>query len=385
MTPLIAPIVALKPDRRSVLAGLIASTFSSVGESKAQKVGAAPDLSRGLNLSHWFAQSERGYGREHLANFLTEKDFAAIVHAGFSHVRLPLEPVLLFGSDDGRIVDADVFNALLQVIARIHRQGLQVVLDLHPVGSDKDALVTEKGGATFVDRWKVLAAAVAKAGLADLTLEILNEPEPNRGEAWWSLQGKAISAIRSAGATGWLIASGGGWSGVDDLVLRQPYADPKLIYTVHCYSPLLFTHQGATWTWDVARDIVGVSWPLAPSAAAQTAAGIPNERSREFLRAAIAGGDFEVHALLSQFDRLAEWSKSQGGAPIYVGEFGVYAKAAPDAARLRWIESVRTIVEAHGWGWALWDASPGFGLQAAGTEGFSPDTAMLQALGLRKA
>ena len=370
-------------SRRSVVAGLIAAGISGFGGARAQPSDAPPDLRRGLNLSHWFAQSDRGYGSEHLATFVSDDDLAAMAHAGFSHVRLPVEPKLLFGEDGSTVLDPPLFESLVAVVRRIRLQGMGLVLDLHPVGSDKNGLTTERGAADFVARWRALATALVGAGLADLTLEILNEPEPNKNEAWWSLQGKSIEAVRSAGVTAWIVVSGGGWSGVDDLIVRQPYPDRKLIYTVHRYTPLLFTHQGATWTWDVARDIAGVSWPLTPAAALSASASVENGRSREFLRSSIAGGEFGVQALESQFDRLAKWSDQYGKLPIYIGEFGVYAEVAPVDARLRWIESVRSRIEAHGWGWALWDATSSFGLQAAGKAAFSPDTAMLHALGLR--
>ncbi len=57
-----------------------------------------PTLRRGLNLSHWFAQarSAQGYSQEHLTAHTTASDVALIHRLGFDHVRLSVDPALLF-------------------------------------------------------------------------------------------------------------------------------------------------------------------------------------------------------------------------------------------------------------------------------------------------
>src|SRR5437879_12930340 len=57
-----------------------------------------PTLRRGLNLSHWFAQarSAHGYNQEHLTTYTTASDVALIRRLGFDHVRLSVDPALVF-------------------------------------------------------------------------------------------------------------------------------------------------------------------------------------------------------------------------------------------------------------------------------------------------
>ncbi|WP_375461957.1 glycoside hydrolase family 5 protein [uncultured Enterovirga sp.] len=341
-------------------------------------------LARGLNLSHWFAQSVRGYGPDHLAGFVTDRDLDRLVEAGFTHVRLGLEPSVLFDQTGGepRLVAA-VLEALEAALDRIGTRGLATVLDLHPVGSSKEPLLTPAGAGALVDRWAVLARHLASHRGGDLFLEILNEPEPMRGDAWWALQDQALRSIRDAGATGPVIVNGGGWSGVDDLVGRRGYADRNVIYTAHCYAPLLFTHQAADWTWDVAKAIGNLPWPIAPSDAHREATvAATDERARGFLRAEIEGGRFTREALVADLDRLAAWARAEGGAAIYIGEFGVYAKAAPRSARLSWMRASREGFELRGFGWAAWDNSPGFGILASDSRDGRLDSATLTALGM---
>jgi len=364
------------------LATLAAVGFASP-RSWAAQTSPAVRLGRGVNLSHWFAQSDQGYGLRHLTSFVQPDELRSIAKAGFSHVRLGLEPTAIFTSERGRVqVVEPVLAALLEALARIRAEGLAAVLDLHPVGRAKEALLTPAGADGLVASWAALAGAVKDWSGPALILEILNEPDPLKGEAWWVLQERALAAIRTAGARGPVVANGGSWSGVEDLVARAPYADDGVIYTIHCYAPLLFTHQAATWTWDVAAQIRGLPWPASPEAAEGVAAAATrDERARGFLRDQIAAGDFTREALDAPLARLAAWQDQHGRPPIYVGEFGVYAKDAPAEARIAWVRAAREAFERRGWGWALWDNGSDFGLRQAGTGVLDPT--MLRALGVR--
>src|SRR5262245_34841968 len=58
-------------------------------------------LRRGINLSHWFAQSvNNDYSKTHLDSHTTAQDIALIKKVGFDHVRLTLEPAPLFNEWD---------------------------------------------------------------------------------------------------------------------------------------------------------------------------------------------------------------------------------------------------------------------------------------------
>ncbi len=368
--------------RRTLLGGAVGlAGLALAGPSLAGAAGQPNPLRRGVNLSHWFAQSFRGYGPDHLAGYIAPTDLERIARAGFDHVRLPVDPGILL-TREGTELNRPVFEALRAALARLDRLGLTTVLDLHPVGAGKAPLLTPEGARAFVTGWSTLAAALSPSQAPGLVLEILNEPDPLKGEAWWSLQGEALDAIRKAGWRGRVVANGGGWSGIDDLTARKAYDDRAIVYTVHCYAPLLFTHQATTWSWDVARRVDGLGWPIVRDEAEQAAsAATRDDEARGFVRSQIAAGDFTPAAMTAPFDRLAAWRAAQGNPAIYVGEFGVYAPKAPAQARLAWLESVREACEARGFGWALWDYSPSFGLlPPSGARVMTPDT--LRALGI---
>lgn len=371
-------------DRRLVLralAGLAAAASAplAAGAQSTKAVPAGPDLSRGVNLSHWFAQSTDGYDPQRLARFVTSTDIARIAGAGFSHVRLGLEPDAIFVQTGAPALVEPVIQRLRAAIKMINSHRLGIVLDMHPVGASKDRYLSPEGADRLVANWQLLARRLIHLPPDQLALEILNEPEPLKGDAWWALQERIVTAIRAIDPVRTLIVNAGGWSGADDLVTRTPYRQEGLVYTFHHYAPLLFTHQGATWTWDVAQRVHDLPWPIEPAQAdAASDAALSSPSDRAILRDQIVRGQFTQAFIQAQFDQLAAWSRQHGNLQIYAGEFGAY-RPGPREARLRWLAASRQAIAGHGWGWALWDNSVDFGLVTADRR-LDPET--LKALGV---
>ena len=337
-----------------------------------------PRLRRGINFSHWFAQSHNGYGASHLSSFTTDRDIELVRGAGFTHIRLPVLMERSFVVSPVR--DAYVAT-LVEQVGRITQAGLAVVVDLHPGEDEKRTLASPAGESSFVEGWRKLARALAHLNHERVLFELMNEPTPLIGPKWRALQERAIAAIRTVAPHHTLIANPGGWSGIEDYAEFRPYPDPNVVYTAHVYEPILFTHQGTTWSWHVAAEVRDVAWPLPPASAGQQAAhsGMTDEAARQ-LTYQISDGQFQVRWLIDRFDRLVEWQRRNGNPRIYIGEFGVYRTVAPVAASLRWHQEARQAFEARGWGWALWDYAGGFGI-AQIPDRKVLDAAMLQALG----
>jgi len=66
-------------------------------------------------------------------------------------------------------------------------------------------------------------------------------------------------------------------------------------------------------------------------------------------------------------------------------EFGVYRAKTPECSRLHWLQDVRTALERHGIGWAMWDYADGFGVAVRKNGEVVSDVQTEYALGLRKA
>jgi hypothetical protein len=341
-------------------------------------------LKRGINLSHWFAQSYEGYSQARLDGFVTRDEIHRLALSGFDHVRLSVAPAVLFPPQAKLAFEPMAMGALHRALDHIQQAGLAAIVDLHPIRDEKNVFLAPDGADRLIDCCHILAKALAKRETPGLALEILNEPEPLAGDAWWRLQERALAAIRDAGFSDLVIANAGGWSGMDDLAAHEPYSDPRVVYTVHFYAPMLFTHQSASWSLEVARQVGDLGWPLDPADAERAAKLASRDVSASAcVRGQIANGQFSLAAMKAQFDRLTKWQSLNGHPTIYVGEFGVYAPHAPAAARLAWIKAARDGFEQRNWGWALWDYSPDFGFLTDGTPPRAMDASMLAALGFR--
>jgi endoglucanase len=146
-----------------------------------------------------------------------------------------------------------------------------------------------------------------------------------------------------------------------------PIPDRNVVYAIHVYDPMAFTHQGLDWE--------GPDEPLAAFR------GVPFPASADHpavqaLRATLArqGRTTAVRKLDEQFRkpwdearleaifrRAGAWGARHGRAVI-VNEFGVLSWVAPPRDRAHWLSVLRTAAERNCIGWAHWDYADGFGL-----------------------
>ncbi len=374
---------------RCIFISLFLTSFCLLGSVSCAMAGSADSLTRrfshGVNLSHWFAQSVSGYDPARLAQFVSDADLKALKAAGLDHVRLSVSPSILFNVDHSHKMNGELLSSLMSALDRIQAAGLNVVLDLHPVGGEKASLLAEPQKGDIAADWAALTKSLKDRSSDTLAFEVLNEPDPAGGDAWWNLQGVVLASIRNVDKHRIVIVSGGNWSGIDDLVQHQPYADSLVVYTIHYYAPILFTHQGADWSWNIAERVAALGWPEASVQGENAAnAATQDQEARGFVRGQISDGSFTSQWMDQQFDKLMRWQQQNHVGSIYVGEFGVYAKAAPHDARLRWIAAVREGCENRNWGWALWDDSASFGFTAIRDGKQVIDSEMLAALGVKR-
>ncbi len=347
--------------------------------------GINPDrLKRGVNLSHWYAQWGT-YDEERLATYFNERDMKLVAQMGFSHVRLTLSESIVFDPATPGVLKQEPLQRLKQRIDRIVDHKIAVVVDLHPETPYKKALQDDpKHADAFVADWAALAKALADTDPTWVALEVMNEPDPNQGEAWRALQLRAAEAIRAAAPEHTIIVSPGTWTSSKDLAEFKPYDMKNLIYTFHYYEPHIYTHQSASWGWIAAQQVKDLDWPIEPSDAERvTNAATADPEARKHLKWQIEQGWFTPEWIGHEFDKIVLWQKTHGNPPVYLGEFGVYTKATPRVGRLKWYEAVRKAAEERGFAWAIWDYAGGFQVVEGKPGERVPDVEMLKALGLK--
>jgi endoglucanase len=340
-------------------------------------------LRHGINTSGWFAQvyDKRGYTREHFQSWTTAEDIALIKSMGFDHVRLSVNPEPVMVSHRPEEIPAEYLGSLDAAVKMILDRGLAVVIDLHPESEFKARLAKDDSFVQeFADFWRVLARHYSTWDADRVFFEILNEPEMSDRYRWSGVQAKLAAAIREGAPQHTMIAAGARWSDDDDLVFIEPLRDPNVIYNFHFYEPHIFTHQGATWSSYFWHWVKGLHYPSSPESAAKVAASVPDAVDR---LAVIRYGEdhWDAARIDTEITQVAEWAR-QRGVPVVCNEFGVYRDYTDPQDREAWIHDVRTALERHSVGWAMWDYSGSFGVVTKKDGRSVPDETTLRALGL---
>jgi hypothetical protein len=335
-------------------------------------------LTRGINVSHWFAQAEISVHR--FKTWITAEDVRRIADLDFRHVRLPLDPLVLFNLAAPERLNTTYLSFFDAALDMILDEGLAVIIDLHPDDGFKRRLATNSEFAGVVARfWRALAAHLSRRDPEFVFLEAINEPQITDPFRWNTIQQQWLAAMREGAPKHTLIATGYRYSSIDDLQGVRPVLDPNVVYNFHFYEPHTFTHQGATWGaahWRYLRDL---PYPSSPGAVAAVLPSIdPRGRSvaEQYGRERWNGARIEERIL-----QAVRWAQRRS-VRLTCNEFGVYRQAAPVEGRLTWIHDVRAALETYGIGWAMWDYAGGFGLVVTRDGRRVVDEGTLHALGL---
>lgn len=340
-------------------------------------------------------------------------EFARIRSLGFDFVRLTVDPGPLL-DNDGR--DRSEGLAVLESAVReVTGQGLKVVFDFHLVPQveafGQEAMESEVGSAQL-DAFRNLladtAAMLAEIGPDKAALEPMNEPQyyPCDGWAgaeWQKVMESFVTTIRAVSTELTIVATGacgGGPYGLLQLDASR-FDDPRILYSFHTYEPHEFTHQG---TGDKLY-LTGLPWPasargrdevVALSREAMVANGL-SDMEQDAVTAVLDGiidryyaEALGIEQLEQGFNDVAAWAGAQGISTerLFVGEFGAaryhpQSGGALDEDRFRYISAVRTLAEASGMGWSMWEYSNPHGFSLISPEGpAAPEQGTLEALGL---
>jgi aryl-phospho-beta-D-glucosidase BglC (GH1 family) len=230
---------------------------------------------RGVNLGGWFSQVDDLYSKDpdanpglhaHLQTFLGGEDFRRVRAWGFNHVRLPVDYYVVFDRES-LVPDPVAMDLLDRAVRQAEASGLGVILDLHRCPGHDFHSGTLREQAFFHDPdcrrdakrvWSVLAGRFGNRPL--VALEILNEPVAPDAQTWNSVKDEMFAHIRAAAPRSTVVVGANRWNNPSQLAELVPVDDANVLYSVHCYAPLLFTHQRAPW---MNREVFGaaVPWP----------------------------------------------------------------------------------------------------------------------------
>ena len=368
---------------------ILASVSMAQSQIVAQPQSTVPSarlvhIRHGINLSEWFAQvyDPKGYTKEHFESWTTTPDIALIKSAGFDHVRLSVNPKPMMDAMHRQDRGAEYFGYLDTAMKMILDSGLAVELDMHPDSDFKERLAKEDDFVErFADFWSTVAQHYASWDADRVFFEILNEPEMRDAYRWYGVEAKLAAAIRRGAPANTIIATGARWDDDDDLVFLEPLPDMNVVYVFHFYEPHIFTHQGATWGAYYWHWLKGLHYPSSRENAAEVAKLVPEARDR--MQVIRYGQDhWDAERIEAEINQAADWAK-QRGVPLVCNEFGVFRYFSDPQDRAAWITDVRTSLERHNIGWAMWDYSGSFGVVTNRETKAKLDEVTVRALGLK--
>jgi len=274
-----------------------------------------------------------------------DSDIKLIADAGFHTIRVPLFAFKHIVDTQGNLSPQylERIDHLIDLAVANH---LNIILDEH---NYEECAKDADGCAVLLPNvWYDLANRYRNAP-SNVIFELLNEPNGQvDAQIWNAWLPDLIAMIRETNPTRNLIIGPVMWNSPDQLsTLQLPANDRHIIVTFHYYSPMEFTHQGASWAGPQLEAMRGVRW---------------------------TGTADQLAAINTTFDNVATWSKANS-RPIFLGEFGSYAKVNTNLDdRVAWTRAVSKAAADRGFARALWvyEGTGGFGIHDAGKGWLDP-------------
>lgn len=310
---------------------------------------------RGVNLGGWLSQCDgNDYSEKHFAEFITEKDFDTIAGWGLDHVRLPFDYNAVM-TDDGEFLEAG-FRFLDFAVRECEKRGLNIILDLHKtVGFVFDNLEVfdffdnKHLQDLFVNLWIEMTKRYGNC--KNVVFELLNEVTDEKvAEKWNKIAARTIGEIRKLNADIRIIIGGIHNDSIYGLTLLEKPDFDNIVFTFHCYDPLLFTHQSAYWVEDMPSDY-SLEYPVSEKKVLEETKRLFGNMYTDGLSdsdAPISSEFFE--RMFKQACEIAE----KNGVPLYCGEYGVIDRANAKYA-VNWYKDIHAAFEKMGIARASWN------------------------------
>lgn len=331
-------------------------------------------LSRGFNADGWVNGQQSTPPADGLLRELRK--------AGMTHVRLPMPAEHIMPRFASKAEQDDRLRDLDRALTRLIPLGYYVSVDLHP-GDRFNRLHREEPAAAMQEMksaWTELARILRRHSTDRVFAELLNEPDVDA--ARWQIELEELATlVRQLLPRTTIIVGPVNWQRADSLPDFRPLSDLNVVYAIHFYDPMAFTHQGHWDRNDPLHSIRELPYPVrADDPRVQDLRKQLRDEGKtkplELLDRAIAASA-DAKGVDKWLEPAAAWQQ-QFSRPLIINEFGVLKASAPAESRLRWLSSVTTYARQHCWGWTHWELEHGFGLVDDKTG--KPDPGVLRAL-----
>ena len=309
----------------------------------------------GINLGGWLSQCPPSI--EHYDHFIQKEDFARISQWNVvDHVRIPISYELLTDRDGNWKKEG--FERLHTITEWCQEYHFNLIIDLHkcrgysfdPDEKESGLFEREDYRQQFFALWEEIAKQFGNN--EHIAFELLNEiVEEENKDNWNVLALKCIQRIRKY-APDTKILVGSYWNNsmatVKDLLLPP---DENIVYNFHCYAPLVFTHQGASWVEGMKSDFQIDLHRTIEEFRQMTQEMMPYELGT-FRAISDCNRAFDETYFEELFKSAINTAKERNVA-LYCGEYGVIS-FAKDTDILEWYTMIHRVFEKYHIGRAAW-------------------------------
>jgi len=315
-------------------------------------------MGRGFNLAGQFDGDVRA---------LLHEDLLRILHSrGMRHIRLPVPAESVMSAFSSPDVTERQLAKLTRYVGELIAMGYAVTIDLHPGDAFQTLHRTKPAEAlnALKQAWASLAPVVRRFPPDKVFAELLNEPDVSP-EQWRSDLQQLAAFVRQRLPETTLIVGPVNWQRADSLPGFEPLDDRNVIYAIHFYDPMAFTHQGHWNPNDPLSEIRDLPFPVRrddPTVAGLREKLVAGQREKALHELDVALSLSERGDVVwGQLSPALEW-RAKYRRPLVINEFGVFKEHAPRPSRARWLGNVTSFAEANCIGWSHWEFAQGFGL-----------------------
>ncbi len=335
------------------LGAVSAVLFAFLGGGLSPRDSWEPTFKRGVNITDWVVDG---------AITTREEDLHWIASHGYDHVRLPFDATRIM-ERNGQL-KPEALKSVDLVLQWARKERLGVVLDCHqfeganflPRALDERLFTDPKLQQKHARLWHQIAERYRSVGKV-LRFDLLNEAVTSDSDAVNVLMERAVRAVRQVSSDRVLYVTGNNWSQFRFARYIRVFDDPNIIYVFHFYEPLIFTHQGTSYTEIGQKYKKPVKFPTyLTDLDKHFTKGVEGQDLLRFNRIPL-----DCNFVESEFGILAEWVKRKK-VKVAINELGVF-EAAPEDSASRWMACVRAQCEKYGFDWAVWEYRGGFGVR----------------------
>ena len=226
----------------SVLALSVAIVLSNAADACPYLTHSVPAdriaaLSRGFNADGWINGPRPAAPADGLLRELRQ--------AGMTHVRLPVPAESIMPRFASKAERHDRLQAVDRALTRLISLGYYVSIDLHP-GDRFNQLHRQEPVASMQEMksaWSGLAEIAWRHPADRVFAELLNEPDVE-AERWQSEAEELAAFVRRLLPRTTIIVGPVNWQRADSLPGFRPLNDLNVVYAIHFYDPMDFSHQG---------------------------------------------------------------------------------------------------------------------------------------------